>query len=107
MVWHISGFGDLNVMDRRPKRGWLYGIAALPCQACGVGWMYRTTFSTGNALGVAVGLLIVGIGVIVWVALPGIGCWIAPLICLVGLLCGGSTHKVWKCDKCGATITRA
>lgn len=45
--------------QRRPKRGMLGGIKALPCQACGVGWMKRKTVSSGNALGLCIALLMI------------------------------------------------
>lgn len=98
---------DKFAAQRYPKRGVLGGVRALPCQACGVGWMKRKTVSSGNALGLCIALLMVAAGILVSVILVPIGCFLGPLICFVALFIGGKRTKVWRCSACGATISRA
>jgi hypothetical protein len=69
--------------------------------------MAKTKLRSGHLLGITLGLLLVVVGIVVFVAIPVIGWVVGPLIGLAGLACGGKSRKVWRCRSCGSVIERA
>lgn len=74
---------------------------AAPCRYCG-GEAVKDVRSSGNAGGLAMALLVLCLGVLVFVLVPVVG-WVAgPVICLLALFMGGKREKVWRCRSCRA-----
>jgi hypothetical protein len=68
--------------------------------------MEAKKMSTGNCLGLTIGLLLLVVGIVILVAVPVIGWVIGPLVMLVALCCGGKRSKVWRCCQCRAYVLR-
>lgn len=76
----------------------------LECRACN-GIMVRSTISTGNATGIALGLVLFAIGVVLCFTI--VGAIVGIPLCILALFMGGKRQKVWKCRNCKAIISRA
>jgi len=75
------------------------------CPQCG-SEMKKSKTGMGNCAGIATGLLLVGVGGVLIVGLPGVGWIIGGILCAVGLLSGGKTQKVWRCKRCRSVVPR-
>jgi hypothetical protein len=73
------------------------GKNQIRCAQCGSP-MDKKTRSKGNALGLAVALIVFVIGV--GLSLTIIGAVIGVPLCILSLFIGGRRYKVWKCTGC-------
>lgn len=78
-------------------------MRSLKCQQCG-GSMLKKTKSSGNALGIALALIVFVVGVLL--CLTVIGAIIGIPLCILALFIGGKRSKVWQCRQCGYVIPR-
>jgi hypothetical protein len=78
----------------------------LTCHACN-GTMVKKTISSGNCAGLALALITLCAGVVIFFLIPVLGWVIGPAICLCALFMGGKRSKVWRCRSCGSIIARA
>ncbi len=67
--------------------------------------MVKRTISSGNALGIALALIIFVVGVSL--SLTVVGAIIGIPLCILALFIGGKRRKVWRCRKCSSIIDRA
>ena len=74
--------------------------------------MKKKTLSSGNAVGIAMALLVFALGVFLSLVFTFIwvfpfGCFFGPLLCIVALFMGGKRSKVYRCTRCGIVVPRA
>lgn len=74
------------------------------CQLCSAA-MVRKKKTEGNAVGLAMALIVLVIGIALCVSVIGLPIGI-PL-CILALFMGGKRKKVWQCPKCKWVAPRA
>lgn len=88
------------------------------CRTCG-GMMHAHSQTTGQAMGIGLGLLLIGLGIIGGLIALGLCFSIIGIIfgvplglvsiamIVAGLFCGGKTEHFWRCGRCFSVIPRA
>lgn len=78
----------------------------LNCQHCGGRMVKAKVNETGCVMALAIALILIAAGVLIFVMIPIAGWIIGPVVIICGLFYGGRKSKVWRCENCRAIIAR-